>query len=77
MKFSGIPLAQASRIGIEICNQLEILHQLGYTHGDIKLQNICYNQEKDSYHLIDLASAQKIFHKSGEHKDQVNHKSFF
>ena len=26
--------------------QLEVIHKLGVIHGDLKLQNICYNEDK-------------------------------
>ena len=63
-------LKQLSDIGIQLTSQFEILHKLGYTHGDIKLQNICFDRHTDSYTLIDFALAIKIFHRNGTHKTQ-------
>lgn len=38
---------QISKMGMQLISQLEIIHKIGYTHGDLKFQNICYNPELD------------------------------
>ena len=50
---------------------------MGYTHGDLKFQNICYNESTRTYTIIDFALVTKIFKPEGEHKEQENVKSFF
>jgi len=62
---------------MQIVSQIEILHKLGYTHGDLKFQNICYNEETHQYSIIDFALVTKIFHKNGQHKEQEKVKSFY
>ena len=52
-------------------SQLEIIHKLGYTHGDINLKNICYNKDERCYSLIDFAMTEKIYSKNGNHKDKI------
>ena len=42
-KYVRIAEEQVFKLGFEVLAQLEVLHRLGYSHGDIKLQNICYN----------------------------------
>ena len=56
---------ELSEIGIQITSQLQFLHQLGYTHNDLKLQNICYNKALNSYSLIDFGSAECLYNKNG------------
>lgn len=48
---------------------------LGYVHGDLKFQNICYDHEREGYSLIDFALVSKVFHKSGTHRiqEEVHH----
>lgn len=57
-----------STIGVQITSQLEVLHRLGYTHGDIKLQNIMYNESNGQYTLSDFSQANKIYDEEGMHK---------
>ena len=57
-------------------SQLEIIHKLGYTHGDINLKNICYNKEACCYSIIDFAMAKKIYNKNGNHKEKVKQSEF-
>lgn len=66
-----------SDIGMQIVSQMEIIHKLGYTHGDLKFQNICYNEETKRYTVIDFALVTKIFHKNGQHKAQEKVKGFY
>ena len=70
-------LKNLSDMGMQIVSQLEILHKLGYNHGDLKFQNICYNEETKIYSIIDFALVSKIFHKNGEHKEQEKVSNFF
>ena len=49
---------------------MEILHKIGYCHNDLKLQNICFNQDTNKYTLIDFASVTKLFHRNGTHVQQ-------
>ena len=30
-------------MGMQLVSQLEVIHKLGYTHGDLKFQNICFD----------------------------------
>ena len=62
---------------MQVISQLEILHKLGYTHGDLKFQNICFNKETKAYTIIDFALVTKIFNGSGEHKKLEKVRSFF
>jgi serine/threonine protein kinase len=42
----------------QILNALKVLHECGFCHWDLKLDNICY---KDGYYfLIDFALAQRV-----------------
>jgi serine/threonine protein kinase len=66
-----------SKMGMQLISQLEIIHKLGFTHGDLKFQNICYNKERDSFSIIDYALVTKIFHNNGSHKPQENVRNFY
>lgn len=35
----------ALKIGIQVCNLLEILHSIGYVHGDLKLENLVLGRD--------------------------------
>lgn len=41
----------------QLLNQLHFLHKIGIMHGDIKEDNMMYNQETDELCLIDLGSS--------------------
>jgi serine/threonine protein kinase len=52
-------LVQAvAEMGIQILKALNILHEIGYCHQDLKLENICY--KNGAYYLIDFGCAIKI-----------------
>ena len=63
-------LKQLSDLGMQLVSQLEILHKLGYTHGDIKFKNICFDKISGNYSLIDFGLAKRIFHRNGMHMAQ-------
>ena len=56
---------------------MEIIHKLGYTHGDLKFQNICYHDQTKRFTILDFALVTKIFHKNGIHKQQEKVRSFY
>lgn len=58
-------------------SQLEILHKLGYTHGDLKFQNICISEHRKTFTIIDFALVTKIFHRNGIPKKQESVKEFY
>lgn len=72
-----IELNKLATIGIQIISQLEVLHKLGYVHGDLKFQNLTYNREKNLYSIIDFALVHKIYTSAGNHKEQKQLKSFY
>ena len=67
---------ELSTFAMQIISQLEILHRLGYCHGDVKFQNICFNQAKNVYSLIEFGSVSNLFSKNGNHKKQVSVSEF-
>jgi tRNA A-37 threonylcarbamoyl transferase component Bud32 len=42
-----------AEMGIQMIDALNVLHKIGFTHWDIKLDNICY--ANGTYYLIDFA----------------------
>ena len=47
----------------QIIPSLKLLHSFGYSHGDLKLENICYRSTKKGQHkftLIDFGVCQKF-----------------
>lgn len=76
-KHRALTVSELSTLGMQIISQLEILHRLGYTHNDLKFQNICFNQETKLFSLIDFALVTKIFNANGNHKQQEKLKSFY
>lgn len=67
-KHTQFTLKELSICGMQLVSQLEILHKLGYTHSDIKFQNICYDKKANQYTMIDFALVTKMFDKHGVHK---------
>jgi casein kinase I homolog HRR25 len=63
---------ELSQMGIQLVSQLEILHELGYTHGDLNLHKICFKNQR--YSLINFSKATKFLEKNGVHKAQTNGK---
>lgn len=45
-------------MGLQVFDALTTLHKVGFCHWDIKLDNICFLD--DRYYLIDFAFAQRI-----------------
>ena len=76
MKFAGITFDRACQIGMQLLYQMEILHFLGYVHGDLKLQNITYNVQQNRYTITDFTSVTKVFHKNGVHKELGRNRNF-
>lgn len=66
-----------SNMGMQLVSQLEIIHRIGYTHGDLKFQNICYHLETEQFSIIDFALVTKIFHNNGQHREQENVRNFY
>jgi serine/threonine protein kinase len=60
MKFAGIPFEKVCQIGLQLFYQMEILHSLGYVHGDLKLQNINYNSALNRYSITDFTQVIKV-----------------
>ena len=60
-------------IGVQLIKALEILHESGNTHNDLKLENLMLSdlktgQEANNVVLIDYGFASKYIEISGEHK---------
>jgi len=51
----------------QLYSSLEVLHQVGYTHNDIKPNNIMINSNNDVV-LIDLGFTTKFMDSSTKHK---------
>lgn len=56
-------------IGISLVKQLKKLHDLGYTHNDIKPSNIMYDYT-GNIHLIDFGCAMDFLDAKGNHFEQ-------
>ena len=51
----GLPLPRVVRIFRQILDALRHLHQLGYVHGDVKLENVLIDEADDDHiYLIDF-----------------------
>merc|ERR1719187_952833 len=74
-----IPLPTVLNIGVQVINSLEYIHSKGYTHNDIKAQNLLLDKEdKDRVYLVDFGLACKYrdshgFHKSDEPDERKAH----
>ena len=57
------------KIGVQLIDRLEVLHDLGYIHRDLKPENICTDLKKssDMIYLIDLGLAKRYLDDKGKH----------
>jgi serine/threonine-protein kinase SRPK3 len=55
----GIPEDMIRELTIQICKGLSYIHKCGIIHADIKLENILYKRDGDSYHyaICDFGNA--------------------
>ena len=49
---------KVAQMSIQVLEALNTLHQIGFCHWDIKLDNVCFID--GTYNLIDFAYAQKL-----------------
>ena len=54
-------------MGLKMLSNLEILHDLGYVHGDIKPNNILISTKDSDFYLIDFGKASKFKDSKGNH----------
>ena len=55
------------QIGIQLIKAAESIHNLGYVHTDIKLDNLMFNRENKVF-IIDYGNAQKYLLPDGTHR---------
>ena len=73
-----IPLPTVLNIGIQVINSLEYVHSKGYTHNDIKAQNLLLDKGGCDVFLVDFGLACRFkdafgFHHEGEEDERFAH----
>lgn len=73
-----IPLATVLNIGIQIINSLEYIHSKGYTHNDIKAQNLLLDKGGCDVFLVDFGLSCRFkdalgFHHEGGEDERFAH----
>ena len=75
----------AFKIGIQLVDQMRIIHDAGYTYNDLKLDNILvgdckempnYKQTLHKIRMIDFGLAKRYIKKDGTHIDFSDNKKF-
>jgi len=74
-------LVQKNKVSLtkQLLESIEYLHECGYTHGDIKPQNICLTRGVGSQltlHLIDFGLAKNYLNSDGSHVEKSKEKQF-
>ena len=60
--------AEYYNITLQLLNRVEQLHDLGYVHGDIKLQNIVFGKkDPKKIYLLDFGLCSKYIDSEGNH----------
>lgn len=59
-RLSAVDNSKLIDIGIRVGDALDSIHGMGYIYGDLKLENIIYNQATDTIRLVDLGGVVKI-----------------
>lgn len=49
---------------------MELLANMGFVHRDIKVQNICYDEQRDQFSFIDFGLAVNLYDHDRNHKPQ-------
>ena len=57
-------------IGVQLMKAIQNIHEAGYVHGDIKLDNIMVDANKRVF-LIDYGCAQSFYLEDGSHRPNV------
>ena len=65
---------QVHSLTLQLLERIRCLHRVGYTHGDLKPQNICLSKDEKTdeltLYLIDFGMAQSFLDKRGQHRRQ-------
>ena len=65
LSLTDIDASTCIRVGLQVLNSIESLHELGYIHGDVKPNNILLKNGKAS--LIDFGLSTKYVDEFGNH----------
>lgn len=77
MKCGNFTKSTIMKIGIQVLDLLELLHDCHFVHGDLKFENLVFGQrDKNKIYLIDFGLATKILTDAGLHEERVNTKTF-
>ena len=56
------------KVCIQLTKRLEVLHNLGYIHNDLKPENLLISQDLETVNLIDFGFSEPYLNKDGTHK---------
>ena len=56
------------KVGIQLTERLEVLHNLGYIHNDLNPANIVISEDLETVSLIDFGIAEPYMNSNGTHR---------
>ena len=61
---------------MQLVSQLEILHSMGYVHGELNFHNVCFDEASQRYSIINFSKVIKVLRKNGQHAKKYKGRKF-
>lgn len=68
LQIEDFNMTQSLALFSQLIDRLQTLHSIGYTHGNLTLENLCFSLEDPSkLFLIDFSDSTKFVNENGIH----------